>query len=55
MNKTELIAVVAERAEITKKEAELVLQALVDTVSETLATGEKVVITGFGTFEVKAV
>ncbi|NMA05066.1 MAG: HU family DNA-binding protein [Acholeplasmataceae bacterium] len=53
MNKTELIAVVAERAEITKKEAELVLQALVDTVSETLATGEKVVITGFGTFEVR--
>ncbi len=53
MNKTELIAVVAERAEVTKKEAELVLQALVDTVSETLATGEKVVITGFGTFEVR--
>ncbi len=53
MNKTELIAVVAERAEVTKKEAELVLAALVDTVAETLATGEKVVITGFGTFEVR--
>ncbi len=53
MNKTELIAVVAERAEVTKKEAELVLAALVDTVAETLASGEKVVITGFGTFEVR--
>lgn len=53
MNKTELIAVVAERAEVTKKEAELVLAALVDTVAETLATGEKVVITDFGTFEVR--
>ncbi len=53
MNKTELIAVVAERAEVTKKDAEMVLAAIVDTVAETLATGEKVVITGFGTFEVR--
>ncbi len=53
MNKTELIAVVAEKAEVTQKEAELVLAAIVDTISETLASEEKVVITGFGTFEVR--
>lgn len=53
MNKTELIAVVAEKAEVTQKDAELVLAAIVDTIAETLATGEKVVITGFGTFEVR--
>lgn len=53
MNKTELIAIVADKAAVTKKEAELVLQAIVETVTETLATDEKVVITGFGTFEVR--
>ena len=53
MNKTELIAIIADKAAVTKKEAELVLQAIVDTVTETLATDEKVVITGFGTFEVR--
>ena len=53
MNKTELVAVIAEKAEVTKKDAELVLAALVDTVAEVLARGEKVVVTGFGTFEVR--
>jgi len=53
MNKTELIAVVAEKAVVTKKDAELVLAALIDTIQETLAQGEKVVVTGFGTFEVR--
>ena len=53
MNKTELIAVVAEKAEVTQKEAELVLTAMVDTIQEMLAQGEKVVLTGFGTFEVR--
>lgn len=53
MNKTELIAIVADKAAVTKKEAELVLQAIVETITETLATDEKVVITGFGTFEVR--
>lgn len=53
MNKTELISVVAEKAEVTQKEAELVLTAIVDTIQETLAQGEKVVLTGFGTFEVR--
>lgn len=53
MNKTELIAVVAEKADVTQKEAELILTAITDTIAETLATGEKVVVTGFGTFEVR--
>lgn len=53
MNKTELIAVVADKAEVTQKEAELVLSAIVDTIQETLVQGEKVVLTGFGTFEVR--
>lgn len=53
MNKTELIAVVADKAEVTQKEAELILTAIVDTIQETLAQGEKVVLTGFGTFEVR--
>lgn len=53
MNKTELITVVAEKAEVTQKEAELVLSAIVSTIEETLAQNEKVVLTGFGTFEVR--
>lgn len=54
MNKTELIAVMANRANVTQKVAEDVLKAFTDTVSETLGRrGEKVVVTGFGTFEVR--
>lgn len=53
MNKTELIAVAAEKAEVTQKEAELVLAAITETIAEALAQGEKVVVTGFGTFEVR--
>lgn len=53
MNKTELITIVAEKAEVTKKDAEVVVEALLNTITDTLATGEKVVITGFGTFEVR--
>lgn len=54
MNKTELIAVVAERAEVTKKVAEEVLNAFVGSVADSLGQrGEKVVLTGFGTFEVR--
>ncbi|MCK9165909.1 MAG: HU family DNA-binding protein [Acholeplasmataceae bacterium] len=53
MNKTELIAIVADKAAVTKKDAETVLAAIVETITETLATNEKVVITGFGTFEVR--
>lgn len=54
MNKTELIAVMANRADVTQKVAEALLRAFTDTVSETLGRrGEKVVVTGFGTFEVR--
>ncbi len=53
MNKTELIAVLANEAKVTQKVAEEVLKALTNAVSETLQKGEKVVVTGFGTFEVR--
>ena len=52
MNKTELIAAVAEKAEISKKDAEKAVQALVDTITEEMVKGEKVQLVGFGTFEV---
>lgn len=53
MNKTELIAVLANEAKVTQKVAEEVLRAFTSAVSETLQKGEKVVVTGFGTFEVR--
>ena len=52
MNKTELIAAVAEKAELSKKDAEKALKAFTDVVSEELVTGEKIQLVGFGTFEV---
>ncbi len=52
MNKTELIAAVAEKAEISKKDAEKALKAFTDTVAQELKKGEKVQMVGFGTFEV---
>ena len=53
MNKTELVAVVAENAGLTKKDAERVLNAVIDTITVSLVKGEKVQISGFGTFEIK--
>ena len=53
MNKTELIAAAAEKAGIAKKDAERLINAAIDTVTAALAAGEKVQLTGFGTFEVK--
>ena len=53
MNKAELIAVVASKSGMTKKDAEIAVASVFDTISETLASGEKVQIVGFGTFEVK--
>lgn len=53
MNKTELIALVAQEAEITKKDAEKTVKAVIDVISDALAKGEKVQIIGFGTFEVR--
>ena len=53
MNKTELVKVVAEQAELTQKDAAKTVEALIDTISETLAQGEKIQLIGFGTFEVR--
>ena len=52
MNKTELIAAVAEQAGISKKDAENALKAFTDVVAEELKNGGKVQLVGFGTFEV---
>ena len=52
MNKTELIAAIAEQAEISKKDAEKALKAFTDVVADELKKGEKVALVGFGTFEV---
>ena len=53
MNKTELVAAIAEQAEISKKEAEKALKAITDVVAEELKKGEKIQLVGFGTFEVR--
>ena len=53
MNKTELIDVVAQETQISKKDTEKVVNAVFNTITETLAEGEKVVLVGFGTFEVR--
>ena len=53
MNKTELIAAVAETAEISKKDAEKALNAVVATITKELEEGGKVQLVGFGTFEVR--
>ena len=52
MNKTELVAAIAEKTELSKKDAEAALKAFVDVVSDELKKGEKVQLVGFGTFEV---
>ncbi|MDO4284654.1 MAG: HU family DNA-binding protein [Eubacteriales bacterium] len=52
MNKTELVAAMAEQAEISKKDAEKALKAFTDTVAAELKKGEKIQLVGFGTFEV---
>ena len=52
MNKTELVAAMAEKAQLSKKEAEAALKAFTDVVAEELKKGEKIQLVGFGTFEV---
>ena len=52
MNKTELVAAMAEKTELTKKDAESALKAFTDVVAEELKKGEKIQLVGFGTFEV---
>lgn len=52
MKKTELVAAIAEHAELSKKDAEKALKAFTDIVTDELKKGEKVQIVGFGTFEI---
>ncbi|MCL2854312.1 MAG: HU family DNA-binding protein [Defluviitaleaceae bacterium] len=52
MNKSELVSAVAEKAEITKKDAEKFISTFVDVVTGELAKGGKVQLVGFGTFDV---
>ena len=52
MNKTELVAAMAEKAELSKKDAEKALKAFTDVIAAELVKGEKVQLVGFGTFEV---
>ena len=54
MNKTELIAAVAEKTGQTKKDAERVVNATFESITASLAKGDKVAVSGFGNFEVKA-
>lgn len=52
MNKTELVAAIAEKAELSKKDAEKALKAFTDTITEELKNDGKIQLVGFGTFEV---
>lgn len=52
MNKTELVAAIAEKTELSKKDSEKALKAFIDVVTEELQKGEKIQLVGFGTFEV---
>ncbi len=51
MNKTELIAAVAEKSGLSKKDAEKAVSATIDTIISTVAAGDKIQVAGFGTFE----
>ena len=51
MNKTELVAAIAEKTELSKKDAEAALKAFTDVVADELKKGEKIQLVGFGTFE----
>ena len=53
MKKTELVAAIAEKAALSKKDADKALTAFIDTVTEALADGDKISLVGFGTFEVR--
>ena len=51
MNKAELVAAIAKEADLSKKDAEKALAAALDTIVEAVAAGDKIQLTGFGTFE----
>ena len=52
MNRTELVAAMAEKTQLSKKDADAALKAFIDVVAEELKKGEKIQLVGFGTFEV---
>jgi len=54
MNKSELVAAVAAKADLSKKDAEAAVAAVVASITDALADGDKVSLVGFGTFEVRA-
>ena len=54
MNKTALVAVIAENAELSKKDAEKALSATIAAITDAMVSGDKVQLVGFGTFEVRA-
>ena len=51
MNRPELVSIVSDKANVTKKQADELIDAFLETIIETLQSGDKVVLTGFGTFE----
>jgi len=53
MNKADLVAKIADKAAITKKDAETALNAVIASIEESLVAGEKIALVGFGTFETK--
>jgi len=53
MNKTELVATIAEKANLSKKDAEKAIAAFTETVTDALKAGDKIQLVGFGTFEVR--
>ncbi len=53
MNKAELVAAIAEKAEVSKKDAEKMVGAFISTVTDELKKGEKIALIGFGTFETR--
>ena len=53
MNKSELVAMIATKSNLTKKDSECALNALVESITETMKKGEKVSLVGFGTFETR--
>ncbi|MGM0688750.1 MAG: HU family DNA-binding protein [Bacillota bacterium] len=54
MNKSELVDLVAEKAEITKKDSAKAVEAVLDSITEGLVRGDKVQLVGFGTFEIRS-
>ncbi len=54
MNKTELVELVAEKANLSKKDSDKALKAVLDGITESLVKGDKVQLVGFGTFEVRS-